>query len=220
MVKFEEGRVLVTAHHDRLDARQLHYDLKDHCLHSTEAKVESANALRYITNMSVVTWRKSYSSFMNHWLNSRREYEESMPYTSRWTPGTKRIHLENAVNSHEGPRAVRTQLEAIQSMMNPSVVPDDALLWSKCQSLLESAAAEMDAKARTSKRGGGFVPRRCANLHDFGSHDQEDQGLTINNHELDDPCDQCPLDLSEADYDCLRWPSWPLVKTNRASLGA
>ena len=79
----DKGKSLVREHERDYNAQQVHKKLLDYAQKSTKASVESSQLLTYITSARLGTgsWKGSSHSFILHWQNQVRKYEQLVPTT-------------------------------------------------------------------------------------------------------------------------------------------
>ena len=108
------GKHLVRAHESTSDAQKIFTLLHEYALKSTRADIESSQTLEYITSTRVGKsdsgWRGTTHSFILHWQNKVREYEEMVPSSNHFPEGTKLTMLQNAVSSIKELHQVKLQV--------------------------------------------------------------------------------------------------------------
>ena len=109
-VQTDAGRRIVRAHVDTLDGQAAYAELKDHHIKSTQADLDTAEILRYLTAVQLGTgmWKGSTYSFIIHFQNTVSKYEKLVDKKDCFSDGMKRTMLENAVNPIPDLRAVKT----------------------------------------------------------------------------------------------------------------
>ena len=99
----DQGKALVRAHEDDFDAQVIYRDLVAYALKSMKAAINSADILAYVTSAKFGdgSWRGSASSFILHWQDQVRLYEKQVELSEHFSPGQKRVMLQNAVHGLE-----------------------------------------------------------------------------------------------------------------------
>ena len=84
---------------DSLDGQAAYAELKDHHTKSTQADLDTAEILRYLTMVQLGTgmWKGSTHSFIIHFQNTISKYEKLVDKKDCFSDGMKRTMLENAV---------------------------------------------------------------------------------------------------------------------------
>ena len=141
----DKGKSLVCEHKKDYDAQQIHTKLLDYVQKSTKASVESSQLLTYITSTRLGTgsWKGSSHSFILHWQNQVRKYEELVPIKDRFSDTINRTMLENAVTGIQDLRAVKDQANQLQVCLGTPITYD------KYCSLLLSAALTYNSQFAT-----------------------------------------------------------------------
>lgn len=136
----DEGKTIVRRHQQEADAQSVYRELKEHHLFSTKALMTSSDTLSYITTARLGngTWKGTFSSFINHWIDQVRQYERQTPEEDHFSNGQKRIMLENAVASVDELRQVKSNADLDQTKTGKIITYD------KYVTLLKSAAARYD----------------------------------------------------------------------------
>ena len=107
----DKGKSLVREHEKDYNAQLVHKKLLDYAQKSTKASVKSSQLLTYITSARLGTgsWKGSSHSFILHWQNQVRKYEQLVPTTDCFSDSIKHTMLENAVFPIQDLRAVKDQ---------------------------------------------------------------------------------------------------------------
>ena len=147
----DKGKSLVREHEDEYNAQLVYSKLVDHAQRSTKASVESSQLLTYITSTRLGTgsWKGSCHSFILHWQNQIRKYEQLVPSADCFSDSIKRTMLENAVSSIQDLRAVKDQANQLQVRLGSAMKYDDYC------SLLLSAALTYDSQIVTNTNSRG-----------------------------------------------------------------
>ena len=149
----DKGKSLVRDHEKNYDAQKIHKKLLDYAQRSTKASVDSSQLLSYITSTRLGTgsWKGSSHSFILHWQNQVRKYEQLVPASDRFSATIKRTMLENAVHSIQDLRAVKDQANQLQVRLGT------AITYEEYCSLLLSAALTYDSQFTTKVNSKGTV---------------------------------------------------------------
>ena len=92
------GKHLVRLHEG--DAHTVFKKLSEHANKSTQARQEASDLLKYITNVRLhkIDWKGTYHSFILHWCDKLRLYEDLIPISDRFTDNLKRSMLQSTVS--------------------------------------------------------------------------------------------------------------------------
>ena len=162
----DKGKSLVRKHKKDYNAQQIHTDLLAHVQKSTKASVESSQLLTYITSTRLGTgsWRGSSHSFILHWQNQIRKYEQLVPDKDCFSNTIKRTMLENAVAAIQDLRTVKDQASQLQVCLGTPISYDEYC------SLLLSAAMTYDSQFATNTNSKG-VRRAVYNHNHINDHE-------------------------------------------------
>jgi hypothetical protein len=141
----------VRAHKTDYDAQNIYQKLVDHHLKSTKAAMDSSTILSYITSAKLGdhgTWKGTTESFITHWQDQVRLYEQQVPLSDHFSDGQKRTMLENAVTAIQELRHIKTTADLEKTKTGYTLTFDEYV------ALLLSAAAVYDNefKPKLSKR--------------------------------------------------------------------
>ena len=141
------GKALVRDHEHDSDAQTIFAALIDHAKVSTQATIDTAQLLKYITTVQLhdSLWKGTTHSFILHWCDKVRIYEGLVPKADHFTSNLKMIMLQNTVSGVPDLHRVQTQsahdvahgkpkltfesykvLLMIQRLVLPTIVPPDA----------------------------------------------------------------------------------------------
>ena len=146
------GKHLVRLYYGTTDARQIYKELLEHAKVSTHASLESSNLLAYITNVRVhkISWKGTYHSFILHWCDKLRLYEELIPIEDHFTDNIKMNMLQNTVMGIKA-------LDNIKDLQNHDKVRGiQPHTYSAYLNLLLSAATTLDAQRGLTNRRNNF----------------------------------------------------------------
>ena len=75
------GRYLVRKYEWTYDAQSIYAELLEFVKKSTQANIEASNFLSYITTVKLqkIAWKGTYHSFILHWVNKLRLYDDMVP---------------------------------------------------------------------------------------------------------------------------------------------
>lgn len=152
-LKTDFGRHLVREHEADFDAHTIYKELSDHARKSTQAAIDSSELLSYITTtrMSNDRWRGTAKSFILHWCDKLRLYEDLVEASDRFTDNVKMAMLQNAVSGIAALHQVKT------TAAHEIARGGTALTYQQYKTLLLSAAATYDEKRGPMKLRSGRV---------------------------------------------------------------
>jgi len=138
----DTGKSLVRQYAATFDAQAIYAKLSAYALSSTQAKLRSTALLTYITSTRLGgnNWTGTTHSFILHWQDQIRRYEDLIPSNGHFTDDQKRTMLENAVHKVAELRAVKNQADQMQ------VHTGKPLTYPQYCTLLLSAAAQYDSQ--------------------------------------------------------------------------
>jgi hypothetical protein len=106
------GKNLVRTYETNSDAQKVYTLLAAHATTSTRADIESQHILTYITTARFGVgdsgWKGTGHSFILHWQNKVREYEDMVPRENYFSEGIKPTMLQNAVSGVPELHAVKS----------------------------------------------------------------------------------------------------------------
>jgi hypothetical protein len=109
------GKNLVRTYESNSDAQQVYAELAAHATTSTRADIESQHILTYLTTARFGSgdsgWKGTGHSFILHWQNKVREYEEMVPPENFFSEGIKLTMLQNAVSGVPELHGVKVQAQ-------------------------------------------------------------------------------------------------------------
>jgi hypothetical protein len=131
------------------DAQKVYTELCEYALKSTKATIDSSNILTYITSSRLGDgiWKSDTHSYLLHWRDHVRKYEDLIPKADHFSDGQKRTMLENVVHNIPDLRQVRIQAS------HDKVRTGKAITYDKYVSLLLAGAMIYDAQLGDSKPG-------------------------------------------------------------------
>jgi hypothetical protein len=173
----DQGKAYVREFEKESDAQSIYRRISEHAIKSTKASLEASTILSYITSCRLgedSTWRGSTASFVLHWQNQVRIYENQVDTSEYFSPGQKKNMLQNAVHPIQELRAVKTQADQHKTQSGTDLTYDQYV------SLLLSAASTYDAQFTTKTPFAARTPRRAVYSHDVtGSNDGDDSDYDI-----------------------------------------
>ena len=191
------GKHAVRLHYRTTDAQQIYRELVEHARISTHASLESSNLLAYITNVRVhkITWKGTYHSFVLHWCDKLRLYEELIPVEDHFSDNVKMNMLQNAVM---GVKA----LDNVKDLQNHDKARGiQSHTYSAYLSLLLSAATTLDSqRGLASGRTNFYQGNRKLNINKTAvDYDSDDEPHNIDSYlinEVEISSDQIKTDSS------------------------
>lgn len=172
----DQGKAFVREHAKDGNAQKIYKKLVAHYQNSTAAAVDSEQYLQYITTAKLGdgTWNGSNESFILHWKDQLRRYENLIPAGDHMKDSVKLTLLQNAVRGIPDLRKVKDTADQLKAHDGKEVT------YSSYLSLLLSAAVSLDRSIQ---------PRNTRNIHrNIYSHDVLPSG---------DQYDDIPPDLGE-----------------------
>ena len=159
-VQTDRGRAIVRQYEETYDAQKVYADLVQHHLGSTQAQMESADILAYVTSARFGSgdWNSTATSFVNNWQNQVIRYERISG--ERFSDKTKRVLLENAVSDVMELRQVKNNADM------ETVRTGIPLTYEQYCSTLRSACTIIDGRVTQTPNG----DRRRVLYHDFLTH--------------------------------------------------
>ena len=147
MLQTDMGKHLVRLHENDFDAHTIFKKLSNHAKTSTQASIDTADLLSYITSVKLHTsnWRGTKNAFILHWCDKVRVYESLVQLSDHFTSNVKLIMLQNAVAGISELNQVKVQ------SFHDEVHGKCRLSYDEYKSLLLSAATTYDAKRGLSK---------------------------------------------------------------------
>ena len=105
------GLTLVRKYEENFDAQNIYRGLLKHSKESTQANIDTAELLTYITSVKLhkITWKGTYYDFILHWCDKVRLYEQMVSHKDHFTLKVKKIMLQNTVAGIPSLRHVKTQ---------------------------------------------------------------------------------------------------------------
>ena len=176
------GRHLVRKYERTYDAQSVYVELVLYSKESTQASIEAANILSYLSTVKLhkIIWKGTYHDFILHWVNKLRLYEEMVPLQDHLTNNVKKTLLENTVMGV--PILCNVKSQADHDKAHGKV----ALSYDNYLTILLSAASTHDAD-------NGFKQRR--NLSAYSSlqyyttpNDTSNLQYDIELHDIDTEC--------------------------------
>ena len=132
------------------DAQTIYKELLDHVKASTQATIDTADLLSYITTIKLheSKWQGTAHSFVLHWCDKVRSYEELVDPADHFTSNVKMAMLQNTVAGVSELNQVKTQ------SAHDVAHGGKPLTYDNYKTLLLSAASTYD-----SKKGASHAPR-------------------------------------------------------------
>ena len=136
------GRYLVRKYKRTYDAQSIYTELLKYSKKSTQANIEASNILSYIITVKLhkIAWKGTYNSFIIHWLNKLRLYEDIAPIEDHFTDSVKKTMLENTVIGVPILKSIKAQADHNKAHGRGLLSYDNYLI------LLLSVAAVHDAE--------------------------------------------------------------------------
>ena len=109
-LKTDTGKHLVRKYESQFDAQTIYKRLSEYAKESTHAHQEASKLLKYISSVLLhkISWKGPYYSFILHWCDKVRLYEDLIPIQDHFTNNAKMAMLQNAVSGIESLDNVRT----------------------------------------------------------------------------------------------------------------
>ena len=171
------GKHLVQKHQYDYNAQAIFQQLQKHAKESTQADIESANLLSYITSVKLhqSQWRGTTHGFILHWCDKLRLHEGLVKTTDHFTGAVKMIMLQNAVSGIAELHHVKTQsAHNIAQGKQP-------LNFEQYKTLLLSAASTYDAKRGLTRNPHKRSINNNELIHDYNY--SSNSILMLNTHE-------------------------------------
>jgi hypothetical protein len=121
-----KGKALIREHTIDFNAQLIYSELCAYALQSTKAMIDSSNILTYITSSRLGdgTWKSDTHSYLLHWRDQVRKYEDLIPKSDHFSDGQKRTMLENAVHNISDLRQVQIQASHDKVHMGKAITYD------------------------------------------------------------------------------------------------
>ena len=202
IIQTDKGKAYVREHRDDHDAQAVFRKLETHALKSLKASLESTTLLRYLTTtkLGVDTWKGTAHSFILHWLEQVRLYNDLSSTTDLSDELTLTL-LQNAVHDFKPLRAVKDNADQHKTHTG------NELTLEQYVNLLESAAINHDASVAPKRSV--LTKRRQVLMHDL-DYDFTDDFI---DDDIPDFDIDAPLDVLQA-YAASRRP--PTSSTHRS----
>jgi len=157
------GKYYVRLHEHDFNAQTVFHKLSEYARTSTQASIDTADLLSYITSVKLhkSNWRGTSHAFILHWCDKVRMYEEMVPHSDHFTGNIKTIMLQNTVVGVSELHQVKTQSDHDRAHGGTT------LSYDKYLNLLLSAASTYDSKRGLAK--GRYT--RTINHADVNGHD-------------------------------------------------
>jgi len=141
-LKTDMGKFFVRLHEQDYNAQEIYRKLLDHAKASTQASIDTADLLSYITTIKLheSKWRGTTHSFILHWCDKVRTYEELVDQADHFTGNIKMIMLQNTVAGVAELHQVKTQ------SAHDVAHGKQPLSFDQYKTLLLSAASTYDSK--------------------------------------------------------------------------
>ena len=142
------GKYLVRKFEGTFDAQNIYAELEEYTKESTQASIESANILGYITTVKLhkIAWKDTYHSLILHWVNKMQLYIEMVPLADHLTNPVKKAMLEITVIGVPALKHVKNQSD------HDRVYGKDPLSYDNYLTLLITAAATFDSEVGFKSR--------------------------------------------------------------------
>ena len=164
------GRYLVRKYERTYDAQSIYVELCEYSKTSTQANIQASNILSYITTVKLhkIAWKGTYHSFILHWVNKLRLYEDMVPIEDHFTDSVKKTMLENTVVGVTSLKSVKNQADHDKAHGRGTLSYDNYL------TLLLSAAAVHDAEYSFKHRGKSSI-YNINQHHAFNTYYESDE---------------------------------------------
>ena len=196
------GKYFVRQHEHDYDAQAIYSKLLAHARASTQASIDTADLLSYITTTKLhdSKWCGTAHSFILHWCDKVRTYEDLVDTPDHFTGNLKMTMLQNAVSGISELHQVKVQSSHDVAHGSPP------LSFEQYKTLLLSAASTYDARrgltrARPTRIVNdtevhpSLVPF-SANIHDSTNPDPDASNDSAPFHDID--TDFATLELYES----------------------
>ena len=136
------GKYYVRQHDADFDAQAIFESLSTYAKKSTQASIDTADLLSYITTIKLhdSTWRSGAHAFVLHWCDKLRVYEDLVPQSDHFTDNVKLIMLQNTVTGVSELNQVKVQ------SAHDIAHGKSSLTFTSYKDLLLSAATVYDTK--------------------------------------------------------------------------
>jgi len=188
------GKTIVNKYVNELDAQQVYADLCEHMSESTGAKIAAADKLNYIVNASYEpkVWTSGAHSFILHWLQQVRNYNELVPLEQRLHNAMLVLMLQKAVKNVPALRIIQTTAEITSGGTGGKVATDD---FEHYKAILLSAAVQYDNQFQTRK---SQPNQRLVNMTDAYTDDNIDDDYIL---DIDTPIeDVYEINMAKGKY--------------------
>ena len=158
----DKGKSYVREHEKDSDAQSIYQKMKEHCLKSTSAAIESARILAYISSVQIDdgSWKGGAQSFILHWQNQVRLYETMVASSRHYTDDHKQAMLESAV--HPLP-----ELRDVKHRADQNLAAGINTTYEQYVDLLLSAAQSYDEEFKRENR---HAHKRSVYVHKADDH--------------------------------------------------
>ena len=165
-LKTDKGKDIIRENMTSGDAQKVYKELMDHMSTSTGARITSAQTVAYLVNAvyDPKTWTHGAQSFILHWTNQARIYNEMVSTEKRFHPSVLVTLLQKAVKGVEELRSVATTAE-VASGGNGTSISDDMERYKR---FLLAAAAEYDDAHKPRKTS------RLVNVTEYDPFETDD----------------------------------------------
>ena len=100
ILRTDMGKYFVRQHEHDYDAQTVFCKLEQYAVASTQATIDSSGLLAYLTSAKLDShWRGTAQSFILHWCDKLRTYEDLIPKTDHFSDAVKMSLLQNTVTS-------------------------------------------------------------------------------------------------------------------------
>ena len=145
-LKTDMGKYFVRQHEHDYDAQAVFAKLEKHAISSTQATLDSSGLLAYLTSAKFDSgWKGTATSFILHWCDKLRIYEDLIPIKDHFGNSVKLTLLQNTVATVDTLNQVK--LQSAHDVTHGGV----ELTFSQYKNLLLSATAAYDAKLGLSQ---------------------------------------------------------------------
>ena len=182
-LKTDMGKYFVRIHESDFDAQSIFEQLQIHARASTQASLDNADLLSYITTTKLhdSKWRGTSHSFILHWCDQVRTYEDMIPPVDHFTGNLKMAMLQNAVSGI-------TELHQVKVQSAHDVAHGNSpLSYEQYKTLLLSTASTYDARKGLARSR----PSRLVHETDLDPAPT----LSANVHTIDDTNDDIFYDI-------------------------
>ena len=110
-LKTDMGKYFVRQHEHDYDAQAVFAKLEKHAISSTQATLDSSGLLAYLTSAKFDSgWKGTATSFILHWCDKLRIYEDLIPIKDHLGNSVKLTLLQNTVATVDTLNQVKLQL--------------------------------------------------------------------------------------------------------------